>query len=401
MNIGKINVAMLILVGSIGIGVWGNTIWDAEAQTGDQNAAQGRPPSPVEGEAIEGSENTEGEPVDPALTPPPPPKPLGFNWPHNGGKILAVSFSSDGKTALSVNSEGWIKSWDTKSGKLIGSVHHNINANAAAFFKDKKVGFAKNWDAGSTLLLIDLTNNRKVETVVGHGGGVTALAFSPGGESILSGGWDKRVILWGSEQGEMRRLFAGHDQVVNAVALSHDRSFAVSGSADGTVNVWNTGTGNRIRTIKSHKRGVLTVAISPDSKWVLSGGENKKGKVVDYMIKLWDVARGKLVANLGAHVAEVTTSAFSPDGTRAISGDREGTIKIWDLATRKEVRTIAGEEADITKDEIRVSAFSSDGRRVLSGGGGKIKLWDTATGDPVGPMPFISTAEPVLLGGPS
>jgi WD40 repeat protein len=58
------------------------------------------------------------------------------------------------------------------------------------------------------------------------------------------------------------------------------------------------------------------VAISPDSRWILSGGSDKT-------LKLWDMASGRLVRTFAEHSGEVTSVAFSPDGARVLGKLRQ------------------------------------------------------------------------------
>ncbi len=131
----------------------------------------------------------------------------------------------------------------------------------------------------------------------------------------------------------------------------------------------------------AHKKGVLAIAFSPEGRFILTGGLDKGKPPFVFPIKLWEVASGKQIAMLGDHSGEVTTATFSPDGTMAFSGDRQGSLKLWDLTTKKEIRSFSGEQG-----EIRTGGFSSKGDLLLTGGGGKLKLWDPATGNEVGPV---------------
>jgi WD40 repeat protein len=80
---------------------------------------------------------------------------------------------------------------------------------------------------------------------------------------------------------------------------------------------------------------VISVAFSADGRAFLSGGSDKT-------LKLWDIATGREIRTFVGHTDSVIAVAFSPDGRNALSGSSDRTLKFWDVATGKEIRTLAG-----------------------------------------------------------
>ena len=77
-----------------------------------------------------------------------------------------------------------------------------------------------------------------------------------------------------------------------------------------------------LATFQGHSESVYSVMYSPDGKTLASGSR-------DNTIKLWDVATGKELVNFPGHTDSVSPVVFSPDGKILVSGSRDKTLKIW------------------------------------------------------------------------
>lgn len=118
-------------------------------------------------------------------------------------------------------------------------------------------------------------------------------------------------------------------------------------------------------TCKGHASPVYGLAVSPDGKTLASAS-------VDKTVKLWEIASGKELATLRGHANSVFAVAFSPDGKMIASGDHD-TIKLWDATTQMQIATLKGHS-----EVVMCLAFSPDGTTLASGSWDlKIRLWDT------------------------
>ena len=123
------------------------------------------------------------------------------------------------------------------------------------------------------------------------------------------------------------------------------------------------------RRFVGHTSRVWSLAVSADGATLLSGAR-------DETVRLWDVATGRELRRFEGHTSAVVALALSPDQVTALSGSFDTTLRLWDVATGTELRRFAGHT-----DAVMSVAFHPDGETILSGSrDGTLRLWDVATG---------------------
>ncbi|WP_138506456.1 serine/threonine-protein kinase [Nostoc sp. PA-18-2419] len=125
-------------------------------------------------------------------------------------------------------------------------------------------------------------------------------------------------------------------------------------------------------SLQGHQNSVLSVAISPDGKTIASSGDDRK-------IKLWNLATGKQISSLNTYSGQVNIVVISPDGKTLVSGSDDSTIKVWNLATGRQIRTLSGHS-----DSVHALAIAADSQTLVSGSDDNtIKIWDLVTGEQI------------------
>ena len=118
-----------------------------------------------------------------------------------------------------------------------------------------------------------------------------------------------------------------------------------------------------------HSKGVTCAAFGTDGSWIASGG-------ADNSIKIWQVATGRELRALTGHTGSIKSLAISPNGQWLASGSSDRTVKVWNVATGRELYSLPGHTSS-----IEALAFSPDNRWLASGSADRtIKIWDLTNG---------------------
>ncbi|MGH7255934.1 MAG: WD40 repeat domain-containing protein, partial [Nitrospirales bacterium] len=233
------------------------------------------------------------------------------------------------------------------------------------------------------------TATREVRTFRGHSHGVWAVAYSPDGQTLASGGVDRHLRIWDIETGRLLRSLRGHTLDIRALLYTPDGQTLISGSNDRTIRMWNAKTGEPTKLLFTrYDHNVVSLSLSPDGLMLARGSHNKD-------IKLWEVTTGtELMTLLGKDQYDHHWSvcvAFSPDGFHLASGNDIGKIKLWEvLPSGDEKILLDGHWREIIDDEttetrgffvedeggfqkpmeywVGALTFTPDGRYLISGG---------------------------------
>ncbi len=297
---------------------------------------------------------------------------------HASG-INAVAFSPDGQFVVTGANNGLAFLWSTETGAEVHRfVGHEFKVEAVAI-SPKTGRFVATGSIDNSTRIWDLATAKQLLVFNGHNSVVYGVAFSLDERLVLTGSADNTAQLWERETGKVVKNFP-HPNTVTSVAFAPDGQHIVTGCKDGIVRLWNLSTTGEPQLFKNPRGEVTAVALSADGHSLAVGGD--AGAVC-----IWKSKSDATPLELPGHTAmtnfKVNSVAFSPDDKRLLSASWDGTARVWDAASGREIRRISHQQNKdgTTVGNYTVAAFSPDGRRILTGGWDyRAVLWDAGSG---------------------
>jgi len=279
--------------------------------------------------------------------------------------VLALAFSSDGKTLAGEIEQGGIEIWDTRTGEVKkhlderegqpNLIEISSDANTVAEVRDNGTLSWRNTASGDETILAE------------HDPNISALGVSCDGKTLAVAHHDRIAVLDVATCKSKATLMA-QGKEINRLAFSADGQRLAASSDDGTIDVWNIDSKQMLITFNAAGK-VTALSFAPGGKSLASASD-------DETIKLWDLQTGAPNLQLKKHSATINAIAFSPDGSMMATGGDDRTVIIWETASGKSRRTLKGHDLTVTS-----LAFAPDGSVLAVGSGNaSVVLWDARTG---------------------
>lgn len=302
--------------------------------------------------------------------------------------VTAACFRADGRQlALAPPGAGRVELWNPHTmerdgvldagGGRVNDIAYSADgcqvaaACAADDGEDDGVGVVRVWD---------VARGHCVARLGGHEGGGGTVAFSADGSRLLarSGGRTDNVMLWDWAAGKrlhaetvpLHARFRDHYGNYVTAVFTGDGSRVVGGKAE----AWNAADGSQITALPPV--GMVTAMAAGPGCLVARGTAMGRAYVDDYR-------RNTRVAQLVGHVRSILDVAFLPDGERVVTASDDGTARIWDIATGRELQVLRAHDSAVERILI-----TPDGRRIVTASAdGTVRIWDASSGRELGSLP--------------
>jgi WD40 repeat protein len=319
-----------------------------------------------------------------------------------GDPVLTVTGVPGAFLTVVGHSDYGLRLRDLPSGETLRTFfgHTTSTHSAVAFSPDGKYVLSGGTEGATRLW--DRKTGAAVRNFIGQQAGTVAAAFTPDGSKVLTtiGLPNPAARLWDVESGELVKEFKWPGSWPMSAVLSPDGSKLAAGAQDGRVRIFNVATGTPTRTLTLETAAwIRAIAMAPNAPLLACSG-------LDFGAELYNYETGELLQSFYANAGWVTSVAFSPDGKTLLIGWQDGLIRLFDVATRQ-----MRKEFFASGGFLNAAVYSPDGQFILTGEGWPFfvaTIYDAQTGQElrrlagqkweVGAVAFSADGRGVLTG---
>ncbi|MEZ5943570.1 MAG: c-type cytochrome domain-containing protein [Planctomycetaceae bacterium] len=317
--------------------------------------------------------------------------------------VRAVALTANSQILATAGDDKAIQLWDAETGLALDRFNQEGDVvtrleffENGSLFSVAKDGTCAVWDVQPSYQLVatlgpaaDNPLDVSASPIVDR---VLALAFSPDGAKLVSGGGDPsrsgEVLLWDlASRNVVREFKEAHSDTVFDIEFSRDGKYIVTGAADKFVKVFNVESGEFVRAYEGHTNHVLGVAFQADGSSLASAG-------ADNAIKIWNTETGEQRRTINNYGKQVTSIDFIGVTDKMISSGGDKTVRYHQASNGSNYRNFGGCE-----DFVYQALSTGDEQIVVAAGeDGVVRVWNGTNAQNI--VTFAAPAPPEVAGNP-
>lgn len=277
--------------------------------------------------------------------------------------VNSIALSPNGQV-LAVAKYGVVEIQNAKTRKQIHQLQgHSGNVNRVLFSNSGDRLFAAAGEPGlyGEVKIWDTKNWKLIRTIKGHNDSLYALAVSPNGKILATGGYNQEIYLWNLENGKQLNFLKGHNGAINDLEFRPDGKMLASASGDRTIKLWDVATGKRLDTFIEPTKDQQAVTFTRDGQHIVAGGNDNR-------VRIWKVSQSgkpgsnELLFSRFAHQAPIIAVELSADGKYFVTSSEDRKLKLWETKGFTQVQVLAS-----LSDWAPDLAISPNGNQLLAG----------------------------------
>jgi len=287
--------------------------------------------------------------------------------------VRALTWSPDGKMLASGANDAQLLIWDLQGNVLVRKEQDGAVRSVAWSPDGRQLALG----ATNQVQFINPLNGALIaQPAQVHTDAITTLAWSSRQPAMLvSGGLDKKAIVWNTTSYTPQTIFTAHTTAIESAAWAPDNARIATSSHGGVVRVWNADSGQQVHGFFMDAQiPMRAVSFASAGAQLAVGGD-------DGIVRLWN---GLTCQNqngsgtqcldtpqrLHAHQGHVRTLAWSPDARFLATGGDDGMLAIWYLAESQTPLLKVAHDAPLL-----ALAWSADNKQVAAASGNNVTIW--------------------------